>query len=252
MMVSMLVSSVITAAGQNFRMKKSQKLNNIPLKNKLLLLFPSYINEFYNENIDINNDDIKTIDKSTIIETTINNVLSSKVDECIIVLGHYAEEIEKIILNISDSRIKIIKNDNVNVSLSHSLLNGLKHCTHDYVLCLAGDQPTISSKTYENIIDSFFKLKNPEKSISILRRKNYGILDTAEGLGMPFITSKNQLINYLDGKNDNLNPLLRKIFEDKFCFHGIKESNKLELRNINDWNEYQNVLKILNSYKYKK
>ncbi|WP_231624351.1 hypothetical protein [Methanobrevibacter arboriphilus] len=74
----MLISSVITAAGRNSRMENSQIKEGSPIKNKLLLPFPS-------EN-SIN----------TVIETTINNVLSSDVDECIVVLGHFAANIKKL------------------------------------------------------------------------------------------------------------------------------------------------------------
>ena len=224
----MLVSSVITAAGRNFRMEKSQIQKGILLKNKLLLPFPS-------EN-----------SKKTVIETTINNVLSADVDECIVVLGHFADEIMDIIVDISDRRIKIVKNKNIDVGLSNSLLNGLNSCKNDHVLCVASDQPTVSTKTYNNIINTFLNLDSPKKTISILRRRNIGILNSAEGLGMPFIAEKNLLSDYLHSENDNLNPILRKIFDDNFCFYGVKEENDLELININDWNDYKFVLDNIN------
>ena len=220
----MLISSVITAAGRNSRMENSQIKEGSPIKNKLLLPFPS-------EN-SIN----------TVIETTINNVLSSDVDECIVVLGHFAANIKKALANITDDRVKIIENENINVDLSTSLLNGLKHCKNKYVLCSAGDQPTVSSKTYKNIINSLFNLKNPEKSISILRRKNSGLLKSPEGLGMPFVANKDILIKYLDNEDSNLNPILRKIFKDQFPFYGVEEDDSMELININNYKDYKFVL----------
>jgi len=224
----MLVSSVITAAGRNFRMEKSQMQKGILLKNKLLLPFPS-------EN-----------SKKTVIETTINNVLSANVDECIVVLGHFADEIRGIVNNISDDRIKIVRNKNVDVGLSTSLLNGLNNCKNDLVICIASDQPTVSTKTYNNIINVLLNSNNPKKTISILRRKNIGILNSAEGLGMPFTAEKNQLSRYLRSENDNLNPILRKIFDDGFCFYGVKEENDLELININNYDDYKFVLDSIN------
>jgi molybdenum cofactor cytidylyltransferase len=224
----MLISSIITAAGRNSRMEKSQIKEEIPIKNKLLLPFPSYDSE------------------KTVIETTIHNTLSSNVAECIVVLGHFADEIKEVLANISDQRLKIIENENAAAGLSYSLLNGLNFCKNDYVLCLAGDQPTVSSTTCNNLINSIFNLKNPKKSVSILRRKDFGILDSAEGLGMPFVIYKNEFIRYLQGENDNLNPILRRIFKDEFCFYGVKESNDLELININDFEDYKYVLKNYN------
>lgn len=220
----MLVSSVITAAGRNSRMEKSQLQKGILLKNKLLLPFPSEDS------------------KKTVIETTINNVLSANVDECIVVLGHFADEIRDVVDNISDDRIKIVKNKNVDVGLSTSLFNGLDNCRNDYVLCVASDQPTVSTKTYNNLINILLNSDNPKKTISILRRKNTGILNSAEGLGMPFVVEKKQLSDYLCSEDDNLNPILRKIFDDEFCFYGVKEEDDLELININDYDDYKFVL----------
>ena len=104
------VSAVVTAAGKNSRMRKDQEEMNIPLQNKLTL--PLNTNEY----------------SSTVIETTINNVLNTdNIDECIVVLGHYCEEILPFINNIQDDRLKIVKNDPVDVGLSVSLLNGLQN-----------------------------------------------------------------------------------------------------------------------------
>ena len=90
------VSAVITAAGKNSRMRKDQENLNIPIQNKLTL--------------PLNNGEYS----STIIETTINNVLNTEnIDECIVVLGHYCEEILPYINNIHDDRLKVIKNEMV-------------------------------------------------------------------------------------------------------------------------------------------
>ena len=86
---------------------------------------------------------------------------------------------------------------------------------------------------------------NSEKTIVILRRRKTGLLDTAEGLGMPFVAFKDNLIKYLENENDNLNPILRKIFDDGYTFYGIKEKNELELLNINHYDDY---LKLFDNF----
>lgn len=215
------VSAIITAAGKNSRMRKEQKERNIPLQNKLTLPFKS----------------------STIIETAIANVLNcNNIDECIVVLGHFSEEILPLINKIDDSRLKIIKNDPVDVGLSVSLLNGLSSIKSDIALCVTGDQPTVSTKTFNAIVDCILSSKNPQNTISILRRLETGKLDTAEGLGMPFAASRLELIDYLKGKDDNLNPILREMFDDGFDFYGVEEDNPLELININTYSEYESIL----------
>jgi len=215
------ISAIITAAGKNSRMRTDQIKNKIPITNKLLLL----------------------LNDSTVIENTINNVLSSNIDDCIIVLGHFAEEIEKIILKIEDERISMVKNDPIDVNLSQSLLNGISQSNADFVLCVAGDQPFVSKFTYNSILNRILNFKFSEKTISILRRREKGLLKTAEGLGMPFAAHRLELSEYLKNENDNLNPILKKMFDDGFIFYGLEEENKNELININRLKDYNLILK---------
>lgn len=218
----MLISAVITAAGKNSRMRKDQKLNNLDIINKLVLPYK----------------------KSTVLENTIENVLSLNIDECIVVLGHHKDEILKALSNNYDERLKFVINNPVDVGLSTSLLNGIRNLSSKYVLCVTGDQPTITTQTLNNIIKTLLDANNPDKTVSILRRKKIGKLTTAEGLGMPFAMNRGKLINYLKNENDNLNPILRKIFNDGYEFWGIKEKNKFELMNINHYKDYTNLLNI--------
>ena len=90
-------------------------------------------------------------------------------------------EILPLINHYNDKRIKIIKNDPIDVGLSVSLWNGLNNITSDIALCVTADQPTVSSTTFNNILDTILNSENPKKTISILRRLEIGKLDTAEG-----------------------------------------------------------------------
>lgn len=215
------VSAVITAAGKNSRMRQDQEKRNIPLQNKLTLPFKS----------------------KTVIETTIDNVLNTKgIEECAIVLGHYSSEILPLIKDIDDERIKIVMNNPIDVGLSVSLLNGLNNINSDIALCVTADQPTVSSTTFNNILDAILNSSNPNKTISVLRRLEIGKLDTAKGLGMPFAASRCELIDYIKDKDDNLNPILREIFADGFEFYGVEENHPDELININYYSDYERLL----------
>ncbi len=216
----MSISTIITAAGKNSRMRKDQISRNLDLKNKLILPF---------------------MDK-TVLETTIDNALSANVDECIVVLGHYADEIKEAICDNYDSSVKFIQNNPVDVGLSTSLYNGLAISSFDYALCITGDQPSVSTETFNKLIEVSQNSENPEKTIAVLRRRKTGLLDTAEGLGMPFVAHRKNLMNYLKNEDDNLNPILRKIFDDGYTFYGIKEKNEKELLNINHYEDYLNLL----------
>ena len=212
----MSISTIITAAGKNSRMRKDQISRNIDLTNKLILPF----------------------NNKTVLETTIDNALYANIDECIVVLGHYASEIKEAICDNYDSSVKFIENNPVDVGLSTSLFNGLSNSSYDYALCITGDQPTVSTETFNKMIEVSQNSKNPEKTIAVLRRRKSGLLDTAEGLGMPFVAHRKNLMSYLENEDDNLNPILRKIFDDGYTFYGIKEKNEKELLNINHYEDY--------------
>lgn len=216
----MSISTVITAAGKNSRMRNDQISRNIELKNKLILPFQN----------------------KTVIETTIDNALSSNVDECIVVLGHYASEIKEAIFDNYEGSVKFVINNPVDVGLSVSLYNGLSNIDSDFALCITADQPTVSTETFNELIEVSQNSENPYKTISILRRRKTGLLDTAEGLGMPFVAPRENLMSYLKNENDNLNPILRKIFADGYTFYGIKEKNEKELLNINHYDDYLKLL----------
>ncbi|WP_405270366.1 NTP transferase domain-containing protein [Methanobrevibacter sp.] len=216
----MTISTIITAAGKNSRMRKDQLSRNIELKNKLILPFKD----------------------KTVIETTIDNALSANVDECIVVLGHYANEIMEAIFDNYKGSVKFVINNPVDVGLSVSLYNGLSNIRSDFALCITADQPTVSTETFNRMIEIIENAEDPYKTISILRRRKTGILDTAEGLGMPFVAPRENLMKYLENENDNLNPILRKIFADGYTFYGVKEKNEKELLNINHYDDYLQLL----------
>ena len=202
----MSVSTIITAAGKNSRMRKDQISRGIELTNKLILPF----------------------NNKTVIETTIDNALSLNIDECIVVLGHYASEIKEAIFENYKDDVKFIENNPVDVGLSTSLYNGLSNITSDFALCITADQPTVLPETFERMIEA--------------SQRKTGWLDTAEGLGMPFVAPRENLMEYLKNENDNLNPILRKMFDDGYAFYGIKEKNEKELLNINHYDDYLKLL----------
>jgi len=216
----MTISTIITAAGKNSRMRKDQMARNLDLTNKLILPFKD----------------------KTVIETTIDNALSLNIDECIVVLGHYSSEIKEVIFENYKDEVKFIENNPVDVGLSTSLFNGLSNTDSDFALCITADQPTVSSETFNKLIEVSQNSEDPFNTISILRRRKTGLLDTAEGLGMPFVAPRLNLMKYLENEDDNLNPILRKIFADGYTFYGIKEKNKKELLNINHYDDYLNLL----------
>jgi molybdenum cofactor cytidylyltransferase len=217
------IGGIVTAAGKSSRMIEDLKAMDLPVTTKLTL------------NLDKN---------KTIIETTINNVLNAGVDECVVVLGHFKDEIVKKVSKIKDGRVKVVYNDPVDVDLSVSLYNGLINSKSDNILAVAGDQSNVSTETYKNLVNSFLERdKEVNKVLTVLRRREVGELDSTGGLGMPFVTKKGNLIKFTENKNSNLNPILREMFKDGFKFFAVEEKNELELLNINRYEDYKTFIR---------
>ncbi|OED30646.1 NTP transferase domain-containing protein [Methanosphaera sp. WGK6] len=214
------MNAIITAAGKNSRMINDFKKRNKTPIHKLKL----------------------EINEKPILIHTLNNVLNSNINNVIIALGHYKDEIYSLIeeYNLLD-KVQIKINPNINVGLSKTIENCLKEDLKNNYLFMAADQPTISTNTINNLITTLNNSENPKKTISILARRKIGKLDSAEGLGMPFCCYGNLLYDYIKYENNNLNPILRKMILDNIDFYGVSSENTLELMNINHYDEYRYI-----------
>lgn len=217
------ISAIITAAGKNRRMRQDLKDRGVPYRHKLLL--------------DINGEKVLT--------RTVKNVLDAGVGECLVVLGHYQEDLLPVLGEIEDGRLRIIFNSDRDVELSQTLLNGVLNAVTDYCLCVAADQPSVTTSTLKNLVDNLFSLSHPENTVSILARRSVGQLESAEGLGMPFACHRNILMRFLPRDADNLNPILRKMIQEGVEFYGVPHQEEVELLNINQYDEYLKVRELL-------
>ena len=218
--MTLSVSAIVTAAGKNRRMQEDQNAREFPRKNKLLL----------------------DIQGKPVILHTLERVLNSGVEECVVVLGHFKSELRDILDNLNDERIRVVENNPENVPLSQSLLNGVKNSRYDICLCAAGDQPTVTTRTFSNLIDKVKSHKNPENILSVLSRMENGYLNSAEGLGMPFCCHRDILKKYLPHYSSNINPILREMIKNNVVFYGLECENELELVNINRLKDYELIL----------
>jgi molybdenum cofactor cytidylyltransferase len=210
------VSAIITAAGKSRRMMEDLQSRGMEIRHKLLL-------ELYGE---------------PILNFTIKRALKTSAKQCIVVLGHFQDDLIPIIAELSNERLKVIENTEVEVELSQTLLNGALNCESDFCLCLAGDQPTITTETMQKLIDAVLESSEPKNTVSILARGRTGYLNSAKGLGMPFACHKDLLKKYLAGREDNLNPILQRMVTNNVIFYGIPTNSELELVNINRYDDY--------------
>lgn len=94
--------------------------------------------------------------EKTIIETVIERVVSSKVDNTLVVLGSERENVEEKIRNFP---VKIAFNADYQSGMLSSVLCGFKTLPQDTqaVVVILGDQPSVSKEVIDKIIDAYQK-----------------------------------------------------------------------------------------------
>ena len=118
-----MISAILLAAGQSKRMNGENKLT-------------------------------KKIQGIPLIKHSVKNILSSSIDELIVVLGYQKEIVEKLIGK--NEKIKIVFNKNFENGMASSIKTGLNHFsekTEAFFICL-GDMPLISHNIYNQLIKS--------------------------------------------------------------------------------------------------
>ena len=91
---------------------------------------------------------------STIIEQVVGNILESKVDEIIVVLGYQAGRIAP---RIAGKSLKVVLNQDYHQGVSSSIRCGLNHASKisDAIMIFLGDQPLIGKKVINRLVDAF-------------------------------------------------------------------------------------------------
>ena len=93
--------------------------------------------------------------QSSIVEQTIDNLLGSAVNEVIVVIGHRAEEVIRL---IATRPVKLAVNPNYKQGMSTSIIAGLNlvDSQAQAVMLALGDQPAIDSQTINRLIKAFY------------------------------------------------------------------------------------------------
>lgn len=129
-----MVSAVVLAAGLSTRMGR----------NKLLLNFKD----------------------KPLIARLVDNLLASKIDEVIVVLGH---EIEKVRAELQGKPVRLVHNPDYREGLSTSVRTGVDAVSPDadgIMICLA-DQPLLEPADVNQIVAAFADAKKVNKSIVV-------------------------------------------------------------------------------------
>ena len=118
-----MISAILLAAGQSKRMNGENKLT-------------------------------KKIQGIPLIKHSVKNILSSSVDELIVILGYQKEIVEKFI--DKNEKIKTVFNENFENGIASSIKTGLNHFsekTEAFFICL-GDMPLVNHNIYNQLIKS--------------------------------------------------------------------------------------------------
>ena len=94
--------------------------------------------------------------RSTILEETAKNLLGSKIDELIVVLGHNADRLRRS-LGITDKRIRFAFNESYKEGISSSIRCGILSANPDtdaFLIALA-DQPLIKTDVINLLIEKY-------------------------------------------------------------------------------------------------
>jgi molybdenum cofactor cytidylyltransferase len=94
--------------------------------------------------------------KTSVIETTIDNIILSKVSKLVLVTNNLTHEQLK---KYQSRRITVIENKTPESGMTSSIRKGMEQAGNEdgYMICL-GDQPLIETKSYNEIITRFSKI----------------------------------------------------------------------------------------------
>ena len=140
----------------------------------------------------------------TVIETVVDMMLETSVDDIVVVLGHHADEVESVLSNRS---VRSVVNSSYETGMFSSVLSGLEALGKDVdgMMLLLGDQPQIRGEVVDAVLDRFRKT---DKGIAMPEVEGYR--------GHPVIINVNRYgvaIQDLDG-SEGLKPIVRGYPDD--------------------------------------
>jgi molybdenum cofactor cytidylyltransferase len=92
----------------------------------------------------------------TLLQNTVDAALKSQIDQVVVVIGAYKNEI---LHQFKNDAVKVLINDNWSLGMGNSLKFALNNCdqitNNQYVIVCVSDQPHLSSQIINNLISKF-------------------------------------------------------------------------------------------------
>ena len=120
-----------------------------------------------------------SIQGGTILGRVLNEALNSDLDEVILVLGHKPKEITKALGTIvTHPKLKVIQNKNYKEGISTSIIAGLSQVevSHDHVMILLGDMPSITSNLINLLVRKFLASHKPIGAINLKGKRSHPVI----------------------------------------------------------------------------
>ena len=174
--------------------------------------------------------------KSTIVETVVDNMLNAKFSEVIVVVGHCAEQIQKL---LGERQVKVVFNPDYREGMLTSAQTGIRSLNfantmnksdRDAFSLMLVDQPFITSTLIDKVIDAYTRT---EKGI-VLPSYNY-----QRGHPVIFHHRYADEILALDSESGGVRSLFKSRSED---IHYVTVDTDAVLRDIDYREDYERAL----------
>jgi len=118
----------------------------------------------------------------TVIEFLLKSIIASKVDRTIVVLGHEADLVGKMVLRLNDASLQTVVNPDYRIGgMSSSVRQGVEEVLDSHAIIITpADIPFIPSKVFNQLIAYYYN-HNPRLIIPIYQnQKGHPILISSE------------------------------------------------------------------------
>ena len=171
-----------------------------------------------------------TIKGKGLLQHVIDNVLKSKVDDVIVVLGAEAEKLRK---EIDPSKARIIVNPSFNEGQSTSLKAGLRSISPESqaVIILLGDQPFINDATVDALMDKYLESGSPVVA-PVYNGKR----------GNPVLFDRSLIPELINASGDKGGRTIVEKYTDRMATVEI-DSSSIGI-DIDTWDDYQKISRL--------
>lgn len=177
-----------------------------------------------------------TVGEHYLVDLVLSEILDSKLDLIVLVLGHLAGEIERAMeTDINHPKLRIVENKDYMDGISTSIVAGLSEVEeeYDHVMIILADMPHIKPGIINFLIHQTFASGLPLAAIQIKGRRSHPVV-----IGRPFYDDVHQLLG-----DEGARDLFRR-YPEKVCLvEPEEEYNDADIDTPEDFRALQIMIK---------